>query len=147
MKLSHLLLPAALLLIAGCDVGPKSAAGFKLPDGTAETGRQVFTSLECHSCHTVDSLELPAPAVAGPVTVRLGGNVSRIKTYGELVSSIINPSHKITRNYPAEDVSTDGESLMRVYNEEMTVQQLIDLVAFLQGQYDVVVPQYQYPRF
>ncbi len=33
---------------------------------------------------------------------------------------------------------------MVVYNETMTVQQLIDLVAFLQQQYKVKLPQYTY---
>jgi hypothetical protein len=89
-------------------------------------------------------MELPAPQSPGPVTVVLGGETQTIKTYGELVSSVINPSHKLIRGYPEEEVSQDGKSLMTVYNDRMTVQQLIDLVAFLQSKYEVVVPEYTY---
>jgi hypothetical protein len=33
---------------------------------------------------------------------------------------------------------------MPVYNGYMTVQELIDIVSFLQPHYDVFVPQYEY---
>jgi sulfur-oxidizing protein SoxX len=132
------------IVVTACDTGPKSAAGFRLPDGNAEVGKQLFVQLECNSCHTIPDLELAAPVEEGPVSVKLGGRISRVKNYGQLVSSIINPSHKIVRRYPKEEVSADGESLMPIYNETMTVQELIDLVAFLQAQYQVMVPQRGY---
>lgn len=135
------------LFAVGCDTGPKSAAGFRLPDGNAEVGEQVFVALACNDCHTVKGTSIERTQSAETVSVELGGAVSRVKTYGELVSSVINPSHKITRRYPADEVSQDGESLMRAYNETMTVQQLVDLVAFLQARYEVIVPQYVYPHF
>jgi sulfur-oxidizing protein SoxX len=130
--------------ISACDTGPKSARGFRLPDGDAETGKQLFVELQCNSCHTILGQELAAPALKGPVSVSLGGPVANIKTYGQLVSSVINPSHRIVRRYPKDEVSVDGESLMPTYNESMTVQQLIDLVAFLQAQYQVTIPQNSY---
>jgi len=132
------------IIVTACDTGPKSAAGFRLPDGNADVGKQLFVQLECNSCHTISDLELAAPAEEGPVSVKLGGRISRVKNYGQLVSSIINPSHKIVRRYPKEKVSVDGESLMPIYNETMTVQELIDLVAFLQAQYQVMIPQRGY---
>jgi sulfur-oxidizing protein SoxX len=132
------------VLVSACDTGPKSAAGFRLPDGDAKVGQELFMQLECNSCHTIIGLEIELAAQPGPVTVALGGPVANVKTYGQLVSSVINPSHRIVRRYPKEEVTKDGESLMPVYNERMTVQQLIDIVAFLQNQYDVVVPQYSY---
>jgi mono/diheme cytochrome c family protein len=132
------------IIVTACDTGPKSAAGFRLPDGNADVGKQLFVQLECNSCHTISDLELAAPAEEGPVSVKLGGRISRVKNYGQLVSSIINPSHKIVRRYPKEKVSVDGESLMPIYNETMTVQELIDLVAFLQAQYQVTIPQRGY---
>ena len=131
-------------LLAACDAGPKSSMGFRLPDGDADTGSALFVELGCNSCHTLVDVELPLPEVEGPVSVLLGGPVARVKTYGQLVSAVINPSHKLANRYPEEEVSRDGESLMRVYNDTMTVQQLIDLVAFLQDQYQVTVPQYSY---
>jgi hypothetical protein len=41
-------------------------------------------------------------------------------------------------------VANDGESKMPVYNGYMTVQELIDIVTFLQPHYDVVVPRVEY---
>jgi hypothetical protein len=41
-------------------------------------------------------------------------------------------------------VSEGGESNMYIYNRYMTVQELVDLVMFLQPHYDVVVPRYDY---
>jgi sulfur-oxidizing protein SoxX len=133
-----------VVFTVACDTGPKSAAGFRLPDGNVDVGKQLFVQLECNSCHAILGLELPQATQSGPVTVTLGGPVTKVKNYGQLVSSVINPSHKIIRRYPKEEITVDGESIMQNYNETMTVQQLIDLVTFLQAQYRVTVPQYSY---
>jgi sulfur-oxidizing protein SoxX len=77
------------------------------------------------------------------IDVRLGGQVSRIKTYGDLVTSIINPSHKLSRGNNRMTVSQAGKSKMTVYNEVMTVQQLVDLTTFLQDTYTVYDPAYK----
>ncbi len=45
------------------------------------------------------------------------------------MSFVINPSHKLTHSYPKEDIARNRESLMRIYNKTMTVQQLIDPVS------------------
>ena len=59
-----------------------------------------------------------------------------MRSYGQLVTAVIHPSHDIAKGYDeAEVVSASGESLMSNFNETMTVQQLIDLVAFLQSTY------------
>ena len=67
---------------------------------------------------------------------------SRVRTYGELVTSIINPSHRLAPGYDPAYVTTGGESIMTLanINAVMTVQQLIDVVAFLQSRYDVAPP-------
>jgi hypothetical protein len=115
--------------------------GFHLPDGDADRGREAFVALRCHVCHTVESFDPPSPLIAAN-RVALGGHAVRIKTYGDVVTSIVNPSHRIARGYPADDVSANGESLMsRVFlNEIMTVQQLTDLAAFLQAEYEFIPP-------
>lgn len=130
--------------IAGCMRQPASPAGFRLPDGDAMNGREVFVRMQCNQCHTVDKEEFPAILGAEPPFVALGGSVTRVKTYGELVTSIINPSHKLARGYAAEVVANDGMSKMNVYNDYMTVRELTDLVAYLQPKYDVIVPQHTY---
>ena len=116
-------------------------AGFYLPEGDANRGRQAVAELKCQSCHDIKGLESAAPLV-GATRVKLGGQTDRIKTYGDLVTSIVNPSHRIARDYPRSAVTTNGVSSMNLayLNGVMTVQQLVDLVAFLQSEYEVVPP-------
>ena len=134
-----------VLLFTGCDREARmSEQGFRLPDGSAEAGRAAFIYMQCHECHSIAGEELPEiPGMDAPY-VELGGKVSKVRTYGELVTSIINPSHRLARGYPTELVAENGESKMRIYNRHMTVQELIDIVMFLQPTYDVKVPAYQY---
>jgi cytochrome c len=127
-------------LLAGC--GEKSGLGFRLPDGSPERGRAAFLALRCTACHRVVGLDAPNQGT-GMANVTLGGETVRVKNYGELVTAIINPSHRIAPGYPLSQVTAaDGQSLMNLayLNDVMTVQQLIDLVAFLQGSYQLVPP-------
>ena len=130
--------------LSACEADRMSEKGFSLPEGNALAGREAFVYMHCHECHTVTGEEFPALPLADPPFVELGGKVTRVKTYGELVTSIINPSHKLAKGYPVEMVTNNNESKMPVYNGYMTVQELIDIVAFLQPHYDVFVPQYEY---
>ncbi len=147
MRLAALVL--SMITLAACAPSPESPRGFRLPDGDPEAGQATFVRLKCHGCHEVADLELPELEYVGPplVSVKLGGEVTRVRTYGELVTSIINPSHRLIQGYPPEQISQDGESLMADYNDWMTVAQLIDLVAFLQSHYEVVPPDYEYYQF
>ena len=134
-----------LILVSACD---RSPPGFVLPEGDAENGQKLFVAYECTACHTVRNLELPEPQAKGPVDVSLGGRVAALKSYSELVTSVINPSHKFVRGRRKEEVSQEGESLMTVYNDVMTVSELIDLVAFLESQYELMErPGYRYPVY
>lgn len=131
-------------LLQGCYGGPESGMGFRLPEGDADRGREAFVELQCHSCHVVRDMELPA-ADTVEMEVMLGREVSRVQTYGELVTSIINPSHRLAPHYTQPEVTDPaGESRMAsaYLNEVITVQQLIDLVAFLQPLYRVRAPEY-----
>lgn len=130
--------------VNACAPAPESGRGFRLPDGEPDIGRQVFVDMACNACHTIPGVELPSSILDAPVAVVLGGPVARVQNYGQLVTSIINPSHKLIKRYPEDEISDDRESLMPVLNHFMTVQQLIDVVAFLQDQYEVVVPE-SYP--
>jgi len=134
-KIIGLLLATAMLGLTACDTGPKGSLGFSLPDGNAEKGKANYVSFQCHSCH--DSNQVPQLKAHGSaaVSVPLGGETTRIKSYGELVTSIINPSHKIVRRKSPDMTTELGESRMVVYNDVMTVTQLIDLVAFVQSSY------------
>lgn len=133
--------PVLLLGFLGlpaCMPSPESAVGFRLPDGDADSGRAAFVDLQCQGCHTIAGVELEFTGT-GAVRVELGGSVSRVRTYGELVTSIINPSHRLAPGYDRDYVTSGGESIMTMayINDVMTVQQLVDVVAFLQAQYDV----------
>ena len=127
-----------LAALAACS--PKSPFGFRLPDGDAAAGRQAFVDLGCNACHEVAGV--PIEYLEGITRVPLGGKTTHVKTYGELVTSIINPSHKIAPQHRERGAVLEGESVMTYLylNQVMTVQELVDLVAFLQPTYEVVQP-------
>ena len=105
--------------IAGCN---PQAKGFALPPGDAEAGRSAFIEIGCNACHSVvGQVELAIDASAGNPHVVLGGEVTRIKTYGDLVTSIINPSHRLSRGDDARTLTSDGETLMPSYNSVMSI--------------------------
>ncbi len=131
----------APLLLAGCEVEANSPRGFVLPDGDVSAGQTAFTELHCSRCHTVEGTELATDGDERAIHVTLGGEVRRVRTYGELVTAIINPSHDLARGHEPDAVSKDGKSFMADYNQEMTVQQMIDLVAFLQSTYIEYLPE------
>lgn len=135
-----------LFALIACGRDPMSERGFSLPEGDPDSGREAFLYMQCNQCHTIEGEVLPAIPGAEPY-VELGGTVTRVKTYGELVTAIINPSHKLAEGYAKEVVSEDGVSNMYIYNRHMTVQELIDLVAFLQPHYEVYVPALVYRTY
>lgn len=134
-------------VFAGCNPPGPASGDFNLPEGDAEKGRQHFVNLGCISCHVVRNVDLPEPDMEGPVNVVLGTQ-TRITSYGDLVTSIVNPSHRLSPRYPRDQVSNDGESLMVSNNDVMTVTQLTDLIAFLQPHYQKISrPGYTYPTY
>lgn len=129
-------------LAGGCD-NPKSPSGFRLPDGDIPKGKQAFIALKCNSCHSVEGVEMPPPSL---FNMPLGGETPRVKTYGQLVTAIINPSHVVSEKY--RKLMGDLKiSPMPEMNREMTVEQMIDLVAFLQSRYKLIVPPEQNPFY
>lgn len=148
VKLSVLFVFVALTACGGKD----SPRGFSLPEGDASAGKATFVALGCNACHsTPDVAQLEGAAVGG-ISVALGGSVSQVKTYADLVTSVINPSHRISKSYLGEQVQLNGESRMRNYNDVMTVKQLTDLVTYLQPHYTLrvyhrtVYTGYSYPQ-
>jgi len=136
------------VMLSGCDSGPKSSIGFSLPDGDVEHGKAVFQTLQCNACHTIDGVEQLASDGEPAISVKLGGKVNRVTTYGKLVTSIINPSHRFAKGYSLDEVQSDGVSKMRNYNDTMTVSQLIHLVTFLQSKYKLEeYPHTNYPMY
>ena len=148
IRIVSLIALGALLGLSACDINDHRQGDFYLPAGDAEKGKDHFVSLGCVSCHTVLGADLVKPAAAGPVNVLLGSRTRGTMSYGQLVTSVVNPSHKLAARYREEEVAREGESLMVNYNDVLTVTQLTDLVAFLQAHYeDAERPGYKYPVF
>ena len=131
----------ALALILQYSCNPQSK-GFALPQGDIENGKIAFVELLCNHCHSAGEIEFIG--VPEEINLPLGGPVRNIKTYGELVTSIINPSHKVAPGFKDMIDTTTGESKMWKYNEVMDVQQLVDIVTFLQDEYEIAPPPAPY---
>ncbi len=126
------LLVALFASATGCDTGPHAATGFRLPSyGNIERGQTAFVEHGCTGCHRVAGLDLPGSGQMTPV--QLGGAVSRPVTDGWLVTSIINPAHRVRPH--------EGTPAMPDFAERMTVRDLTDIVAFLHSKYTVPSPR------
>jgi mono/diheme cytochrome c family protein len=143
LRLTQFTLVLLMMTLTVACTNAKSAAGFRLPDGDVERGKAAFVELKCQTCHTVKGTEIPSPSkdYAYVRVVVLGGEIRRVKTYGELVTSIINPSHVLEPGNPKELNTKDNHTAMPDFNDSMTIRQLIDLVAFLQSRYEQVLPE------
>ncbi len=135
-----------LLSMSACEPERASGRGLVLPKGSIESGKASFINLGCIQCHSVagpEALEYEQDTV--PMLL-LGGKVHRVKTYGELVTSIINPEHIISQAYVNKMKSNEVEGQiptpMPSFNDEMSVAQLIDLVTFLDSNYEKLLPEY-----
>ncbi len=129
-------LVAVGILLGGCDYNVKSTRRFRLPQGNAENGKVAFVALNCTSCHTVAGvIDLPKPTVAPEEVVVLGGEVARMRTFGDLLTSIIHPTESISEKMRRVPGGVPRKSPMPVVNDTMTVSQMVDLVTFLQPRY------------
>lgn len=136
------LLVAMVSVTSGCGTPADSDNGFSLPEGNAKTGEATYVKLQCNACHWIEGIEQRVTEGAEPeMSIALGGPVTRVKNYGDLVTSIINPSHRLAKGFPTDDpgaVSDDGKSRMKNYNDVMTVTQLVDLVMFMESKYTLL---------
>ena len=101
---------------------------FTWPAGDAGRGREVFQKLECYSCHEVRGERFPGPSD----TARLGPELSAMGPMHPpeyLAEAIINPSAVVEPNHGY--ASPDRSSKMPSYSESLTLQETIDLVAYL----------------
>ncbi|MCM0147884.1 c-type cytochrome [Photobacterium galatheae] len=127
--------------LAGCDTASQS---FSLPTGDEAQGKAVFLKYQCLACHSMTGFEDEASKLtrALDTPVVLGGEVSRIRTYPELVTSVINPSHRLAEGYDDQEIQVDGQSVMPSFNDVMTVTEMVNLVYFLESHYSLE----PYPR-
>ena len=139
MQIRSRFLAIAAIAAAGaaCNAGRHSAAAFHLPPGgDVARGKAAFLAFGCNTCHEVAGTDLPRPTVQPAVPVLLGGAVDARLSDAYLVTSIIYPSYDLAP-YPKNEITRGGESRMPHYADHMTVQQLADIVAFLQSRYYV----------
>ena len=142
---SGMLAIITLLALAACTGDAKPVKGFVLPQGDVAQGEQVFVDFNCHGCHTIPEMEFPKTEFEPPFILEIGGEVYRVKNYGELLTAVVNPDHIISLKYRAMLEQANREAIispMPYYGEEMTVAELIDLVEFLHAQYTKLQPQY-----
>lgn len=102
---------------------------FTLPKGNPAKGREVFEKLECYSCHQVAGERFPTPTD----TEKIGPELASMAGHHPpefFAESIVNPGAVVdNRAWRAPD----GSSKMPSYNDTMTVQDLIDVVAYLKA--------------
>ena len=145
-RLSSSILVLSAIFCTGCgdNEAKQHAKGVFLPEGDVETGKSLFVAMRCNRCHTVDGIMLPDQDLPELPKIALGGEIYRVKSYGELVTAIINPQHTVSPQYRAmvseEEKKSGVESPMLGFNDSMTVHQLIDLVAFLHSRYKLMAP-------
>jgi L-cysteine S-thiosulfotransferase len=135
-----------LALVAGC--ATSSLYGFPIDQGDIAAGRQAFLDHRCHQCHTIADERLPQLAGAERPILQLGGPTTVVRSYADLTTSIINPDHAISERYRDQQLLLNTEipleSPMPMPNiDTMTVRQLIDIVAFLDFKYQLVVEDYE----
>ena len=103
---------------------------FTWPRGDPVKGREVFVKLECYGCHEVRGERFAAPRDAeraGPELSAMGP-VHEAEYFAE---AIINPSAVIEKGKGYE--AADASSKMPSYNDSVTVQEVVDLVAYLKS--------------
>lgn len=115
-------------VFANRDANMEPASDFFLPKGNPEAGRKAFKDLQCNACHGIENdPELANPSGLGPL---LGAQQAAYSS-GWIANSMVSPSHTIALG--AEDQGEDEPSLMGDFKDRMTVQQLIDLTAYLKS--------------
>lgn len=134
-----------LMLLPSCqDPAARMGKGFRLPEGDAVRGQAAFTELGCHQCHSVAGVELPSyHGTPVGIAYELGGEVRLVKSYGQLVTAIIQPQHIVSEKYLQQIEKSRSEGVaspMPNYNSLMTVAQLTDIVTFLHAHYQKAPP-------
>ncbi len=104
---------------------------FLVPPGDAAKGREVFVTMECFACHEVQGEDFPQNTKRdrepGPELTGMGSH-HPAEYFAE---SIMNPNRVIVQG--AGYTGADGLSKMPSYSETMTLQQLVDVVAYLKS--------------
>lgn len=96
---------------------------FSMPKGDPAKGRAVFEKFECYYCHEVRGEPFPAPTESAPELSHMGP-LHPVEFFAQ---SIIDPDAVVPKAYRL----SDGRSPMTNFAEKMTVQELIDVSAYI----------------
>lgn len=99
---------------------------FTMPKGDPAKGRAVYEKFSCYSCHEVRGEKFPPldkDQAVGPELSQMGP-MHPLEYFTE---STINPSAVASKKYRGPD----GKSKMPDFNADMTVQELIDISAYM----------------
>jgi hypothetical protein len=99
---------------------------FSFPAGDPKVGKTVFMNMQCYTCHSINLPGEKLPPGAGGIGPDLSGYSALPTEY--LAESIIK-THAIVA--APGYVVKEGKASMGNYNHFMTIQEMIDLVAFL----------------
>ncbi|MAE68858.1 MAG: hypothetical protein CME06_00155 [Gemmatimonadetes bacterium] len=141
------------LLIGACappGAGSEDMVRMVLPEGDVAAGRKALQDLRCTLCHTVKGeSRLAAPSTASPGPELRGPSMSGLSR-GAVATAVVAPAHVNVESAelwtdwsdrqrvwlgPGQQLEEDvpeERSRMRNYGDVMTVQQLCDLVAYLE---------------
>ena len=103
---------------------------FTMPAGDAQEGRQVFIKMQCFSCHVIQGEQFPDNQVGN----RPGPNLTGMGTHHPseyFAESILEPNEIIIIG--PGFTGPDGLSIMPSYRDTLTLQQWVDLVAYLKS--------------
>ena len=146
MQLKGVLVLGVSVLVAGC--ASATLFGFPADQGDIAAGRQAFIDHRCHQCHTIAGETMPPLAGADRPILELGGATSIVRSYADLTTSIINPNHAISERYRDQQLLLNTEiplesPMPRPNLNTMSVRQLIDIVAFLDSKYHLLIEDYE----
>jgi Cu/Ag efflux protein CusF len=96
---------------------------FTMPKGNPAKGRAVFEKFACYYCHEVRGEGFPSPTEDAPELSQMGP-MHPVEFFAE---SIMNPNAVVPKTYR----EADGQSPMTNFAEKMTVQELIDVSAYV----------------
>jgi len=119
---------ASISLVNAAEVDMHHPKGwtFTMPKGDSVKGRAAFDKFSCYSCHEVRGEKFPAPdkgQAVGPELSQMGP----LHPLEYFTESTINPDAVGAKKYRGPD----GKSKMPSFNDDMTVQELIDLSAYM----------------
>ena len=149
IQIGKLVLTTSLLItaVACSNQGDQAVRGFILPKGDAEIGKATFVAIGCPKCHTVAGANIEQPP-GEQFHIELGGQETRVKHYGDLLTSVVNPDHKVAKAFQVStEAGKSDSSPMPKFTSRMTVDQLVDIVEFLHTSYTSTQPDYLGPYY